>query len=299
MIFGPAFAKLNLALSVVGRRADGRHDLRSVVVHLDWHDMVGVGIQAGGGVRLTVSGPGAGEVPGDGSNLAVRAATAVLASLPGRGLRLHLEKRLPAAAGVGGGSADAAAVLHLLRGQLMGGAFGEADLLDLGDRLGSDVPACLVGGSLLVGGAGERLEALHHPAFHLAVAVTGASSTAATFAALAPHEWRGPDRPEALGRAMAAGGAPNAELCGSDLEAAACRANPELGQALTVLREGVPEVTWHLTGSGGACFALAADAAHAVRLAEAACAHGFPARHCRTVSAVYARPLAAAPPHLS
>ncbi len=288
MIFGPAYAKLNLALSVVDRRADGRHDLRSVVVHLDWHDLIGLVLDKGRGVRITLSGPAAGLVPGDGSNLAERAAAAFLALLrsrAGRGVRLHLEKRLPAAAGLGGGSADAAAVLRLLCGQLPGST--EANLRHLGDGLGSDVPACLAGGSLLVGGAGERLERLHHREFHLAIALAGSSSTAATFAALAPDEWRGPDRPEALARLLAGGDAPDPSLCGSDLEAAACRANLELGHALTTLRQGVPEVAWHLTGSGGACFALAGDAGSAARLAEAARALGFSARPCRTVSAAY------------
>lgn len=286
MIFGPAYAKLNLALSVVGRRPDGRHDLRSVVVHLDWHDLVGLALERGRGVRVTLSGPAAGVVPGDGNNLAERAAGAVIASLrsrPGRGVRLHLEKRLPAAAGLGGGSADAAAVLRLL--SVLIPALTEAGLRHFSDWLGSDVPACLAGGSLLVGGAGERLERLHHRGFHLAVAVAGTSSTAATFAALTPHEWRGPERPEALARDLAGGAAPDPTLCGSDLEAAACRANPDLGPALTALRRGVGEVEWHLTGSGGACFALAVDATQAAGLAEAARALGFPARPCRTVSA--------------
>jgi 4-diphosphocytidyl-2-C-methyl-D-erythritol kinase len=282
MIFAPAYAKLNLALSVVGRRADGRHDLCSVVVHLDWHDLVGLCLEDAGGVRVTLSGPAADEVPGDGSNLAERAAALLLSAVPGRGLRLHLEKRLPAAAGLGGGSADAAAVLRLLSPQLPDRRQ-EADLRHLGDSLGSDVPACLAGGSLLVSGAGEGLERLYHAGLHLAVAVAGSSSTAATFAALTPDEWHGSDRPEALARALSGGDAPDPALCGSDLEAAACRVNPELASALTRLRAGVSEVPWHLTGSGGACFALAQGADHAARLATDAHALGFPARPCRTV----------------
>lgn len=121
MIFVPAYAKLNLALSVIGRRPDGRHDLRSVVVRLDWHDLVGAGPAEMGGfegdgpsdVRLEISGPSSAEVP-VADNLLTRAARAMLARQPGGAVELRLEKRLPAAAGLGGGSADAAAVLRLM-----------------------------------------------------------------------------------------------------------------------------------------------------------------------------------------
>src|ERR1017187_10092777 len=176
MIFTPAYAKLNLALSVLRRRPDGRHELRSVVVRLDWHDLVGVevgapsdaevGAEAGAGIGgvtgpvamaagetpeigVTVSGPAAAGVPVE-DNLVLRAARAVLAGRPTGAVRLCLEKRLPVAAGLGGGSADAAAVPRLLGGA--GSSISDPGLLRLADALGSDVPACLAGGSLLVGG---------------------------------------------------------------------------------------------------------------------------------------------------
>jgi 4-diphosphocytidyl-2-C-methyl-D-erythritol kinase len=284
MIYTPAYAKLNLALSVVGRRPDGRHELRSVVVRLDWHDLVGVGLVAGeGGVLgLAVSGPASGDVP-EADNLVLRAARAALDRHPGPSVRLTLEKRLPVAAGLGGGSADAAAVLRLLGG---GGPAGpDPDLIGIADGLGSDVPACLVGGGLLVGGAGEQLERLPHRPLHVAVAVAGRSGTGATFAALTPAEWRGPERPEALARLLRAGGAPDPDLCGSDLEPAAGRAHPQLAAGINRLRSGMPGTRWHLTGSGGALFALAASEAEASSTAAAARVLGFPARACRSVAA--------------
>jgi 4-diphosphocytidyl-2-C-methyl-D-erythritol kinase len=283
MIFIPAYAKLNLALSVVGRLPDGRHDLRSVVVRLDWHDLVGVEVAAEGTeIGVIVSGPAAAEVPVE-DNLVLRAARSVLPGRPEGGIRLWLEKRLPAAAGLGGGSADAAAVLRLLGGAA--GSVWEPGMLRLADTLGSDVPACLAGGSLLVGGAGASLEPILHPPLDLAVAVAGRSSTAATFAALTPDEWRGPERPETLAVLLAEGRPLASELCGSDLEAAACRAHPDLAAGLLRLRGALPGTAWHLTGSGGAVFALAAGPSEAEAVAARARDLGFAARACRTVAA--------------
>jgi 4-diphosphocytidyl-2-C-methyl-D-erythritol kinase len=282
MIHIPAYAKLNLALSVLGRRPDGRHDLRSVVVRLDWHDLVGLEARGQGtDIEMIVSGPAAAEVPAE-DNLVLRAARSVLPGHREGAIRLWLEKRLPAAAGLGGGSADAAAVLRLLGGA--GGSGWEPGMLRLADTLGSDVPACLAGGSLLVGGAGENLEPLFHPPLDLAVAVAGRSGTAATFAALTPDEWHGPERPEALAALLAQGRPVAPELCGSDLEAAACRAHPDLAAGLLRLRGALPGIAWHLTGSGGAVFALAAGPSEADAVAAHARELGFAARACRTVA---------------
>ena len=288
MLFIPAYAKLNLALSVLGRRPDGRHDLRSVVVRLDWHDLVGAEVGEGEvadkapAIGVTVSGPAATEVPVE-DNLVLRAARAVLPGRPARAVRLCLEKRLPAAAGLGGGSADAAAVLRLLGGA--GISTWDPEMLRLADTLGSDVPACLAGGSLLVGGAGGCLEPILHPPLDLTVAVAGRSGTAATFAALTPDDWRGPERPEALAVLLAQGRPVAAELLGSDLEAAACRAHPELAAGLHRLRDALPATAWHLTGSGGAVFALAAGRGEAEAVAARTRDLGFPARACRTIAA--------------
>ena len=274
MLVIPARAKLNLGLAVLGRRPDGLHELASILVHLDWHDLAGVREHDRPGVRLAVTGPEAGALPPDtAANLATRAAAAALP--PGRGADLWLHKRIPAEAGLGGGSADAAAVLR---------ALGCADTA-VAAALGADVPATLAGGTLRAGGAGEELRRLDAAALHLAVAVAGTSSTAATFAALSRAEHTGAARIDALERALAAG-AEFDDLCGSDLEPAALRANPALGDALQRLRAATPDRRWHLTGSGGAAFSLATSAAEATTLAAAARTARLPARACRTVTAI-------------
>jgi 4-diphosphocytidyl-2-C-methyl-D-erythritol kinase len=263
-----ARAKLNLGLAVVGRRSDGLHDLASVIVHLDWHDLVAV--SPGPQTTVGITGPEATGIPtGPHDNLAGRAAAAA-----GSPAAIWIEKRIPAQAGLGGGSTDAAAVLR---------ALGHRDPA-LAAGLGADVPATLAGGSLRVDGTGARLRRLTTPTLHLAVAIAGTSSTAATFAALTASEHHGAGRIDALEHALTAGDALD-PLCGSDLEAAAVRANPALGEALARLRTTQSDSRWHLTGSGGAAFALATSAAHAQSLATAARQAGFPARPCRTVTA--------------
>ena len=283
MLFLPAYAKLNLGLVVVGRRADGRHDLLSAVVHLDWHDLVGVGVREAPAFHCSLEMRGECEgLPTGDANLAVRAARGLAAASGlAADVRLLVDKRLPAAAGLGGGSADAAAVLRaigILRPSTRGALEGVAA------ATGSDVPATLRGGGLLLEGAGERLSPLTHPPLHLAVALAGHSSTAATFSALEETEWGEAARIEELAAVLARGLVPDPGVCGSSLEGAACRANPALAAGLERLRRGVPEAAWALTGSGGAAFAIAPDAASAAALAARARAAGLPARSCRTTA---------------
>lgn len=286
VIVVPAAAKVNLALEVTGRRPDGYHDVATVIVPLDWHDLVGVRLRPGAGeVRLRVSGPAAGGVPDGPENLVARAA-ATLLRLAGGGLdaEVWLDKRLPVAAGVGGGSADAAAVLRagaaLLR--RAGLAPPEDAVAAAAAELGSDVPAALAGGAVLATGRGELLTRLPCPPLHLAVAVAGESSTAAAYAALLNGERRGDGRAGRVAERLAAGRPPTSDDCGSALEAAACRAAPLLGEQLCRLRARVG-ADWHLTGSGGAAFALAGSPQAAAELAAAALAAGFAARGCRTI----------------
>lgn len=303
MLVVPAYAKVNLALEVLGRRPDGFHELSSVVVTIDWHDLVGLRIdlapRAGAAeASVDLAGPGVRDVPAGAANLAARAA-AELARLAGRrlGIALWLDKQVPVGAGLGGGSADAAAVLRA----------GAALLARSGIRLhpnaiqaaaagiGSDVPVLLAGGgATLVQGRGERLTPLPDAArLHLAVAVTAPSSTAAAYAGLGDAERRGEGRrSHRVADALRAGTLPGDSILGSDLEPAASRAAPELAAALDGLRATVPEAQWHLTGSGGAAFSLVADPAGAARLATAARRAGYPARACRTLPFPVAEPLA-------
>jgi 4-diphosphocytidyl-2-C-methyl-D-erythritol kinase len=136
-------AKLTLSLRVVGVRADGLHLLDAEMVTLSLADVV----EVGPGQGLEVDGPHAAGVPADGTNLVCRALAAC-----GRTARVRVEKRIPAGAGLGGGSADAAAVLRWA---------GVSDLA-LAVELGADVPFCVVGGRARVRGIGEAVEPLAH-----------------------------------------------------------------------------------------------------------------------------------------
>ena len=152
----PAHAKLNVFLRVLGRRADGYHEIESLIVPVSLADDVTVRLDPE--LRLSVRGELADAVPLDEDNLVVRAARA-LAAAGGvdAGADIELEKRIPVAAGLGGGSADAAAALLALD-ELWGcGLDGEA-LLALGATVGSDVPALLHGGPVIVRGRGEIVE---------------------------------------------------------------------------------------------------------------------------------------------
>ena len=177
--------KVNLGLRILGRRPDGYHRLESLFLPIDLADTVSLALRPGRGVALRLTGATAG-VPGDGSNLAVRAAEAFLAEAahPG-GVAIRLEKRLPAPGGLGGGSSDAGAVLRGLA-ELLPGAVAPGRLRALALGLGADVPFFLAPSPALVTGIGEEilpLDAL--PALTLLLAHPGAAlATAAVYAEL-------------------------------------------------------------------------------------------------------------------
>jgi 4-diphosphocytidyl-2-C-methyl-D-erythritol kinase len=158
-----ARAKVNLALHVTGRRADGYHLLDSLVVFAEAADTLEALPRKETLVSLTVDGEFAGDLDRAGparDNLVVRAADRLIEAYPGRpigGMRIALTKRLPVAAGLGGGSADAAAALRLLDREWGLATSGET-LAKIGIRLGADVPACLVSRPLTLSGIGERIE---------------------------------------------------------------------------------------------------------------------------------------------
>jgi 4-diphosphocytidyl-2-C-methyl-D-erythritol kinase len=148
-----AAAKINLALEVLGRREDGYHEVATVMQAVDLSDRLV--IEDAEVLELRVSAP---DVPSDGSNLVVRAAHALReAASVSRGARLTLVKRIPVAAGLGGGSADAAATLLGLS-RLWGLRWPGARLAELAATLGTDVPFFLWGGAALGTGRGERIE---------------------------------------------------------------------------------------------------------------------------------------------
>lgn len=248
-----AWAKLNLALHVRARRADGYHEIESLFAFAEDGDVLSAAPAEA--LTLQVTGPFAGALAAEPDNLVLRAARA-LRDLTGmrRGAALTLDKRLPVASGIGGGSADAAAALRLLV-RLWGVPVGEADLLSLAARLGADVPACLIGQTLRGAGRGDELAPAAAGGLSgtpvLLVNPGVPLSTASVFAA-----WDGIDR-GALGD-----GEPIAvALDGrNDLEPPATALVPEIGALLGDLRmlDGVRLA--RMSGSGATCFALFEDA---------------------------------------
>lgn len=284
MRVSPAFAKINLALEVTGKRPDGYHDLDSVVTTIDWHDLVSVDVQPASRteIALQVTGP-AGDIASDSSNLAWQAAS-LLAAASGSEWRIGLavEKRIPVGAGLGGGSSDAAAVLRLGAALMAqsGRDLPPSALREIAPRLGSDVPVLLFPGTYRVRGRGEILDCLPSAALWVVLVVLGANATGSVFRSVTAPAADG--RSGRIGDALLAGDAPAAADFGSALEGAAALAYPEFAGALAALR-GSSSLPWHVTGSGGAVFTPAANARQAQDLAKSLQAGGFTARAARTV----------------
>ncbi|WP_188055129.1 4-(cytidine 5'-diphospho)-2-C-methyl-D-erythritol kinase [Sphingosinithalassobacter sp. CS137] len=259
MIVEPARAKLNLALHVRRRRADGYHELETLFAFVALGDEVRLG---GEGEGLRVTGPFAPALGDTADNLVTRAAVAFasrfgLDTIP----PIELVKHLPVASGIGGGSADAAATLRALA-RHCGRAPDDPALFEIAAALGSDVPACLLGRTALGRGRGEALEPLAGlpPRAVLLVNPGVAVSTAEVF-----RRWDGIDRgPLPDGEAL------EAAQCGrNDLEAPACAVAPVIADVLGRLAEQPGALLVRMSGSGATCFALY-DSAAACAAAAAA-----------------------------
>lgn len=229
-----AFAKLNLALHVRAREPDGYHRIETIFAFCEDGDVLTA--EPADRLSLDLTGPFAADLTGEPDNLVLRVARAVGAEQ----FALTLEKNLPVASGIGGGSADAAAALRLLGG-------GRADLPVIAAGLGADIPACLASRTARGEGRGDRIEPLAGEGLAgmpvLLVNPGVALSTAAVFAA-----WDGIDRGPLVdwrdGR--------------NDLEAPARRLVPEIGAVLDALADA--DVA-RMSGSGATCFGLYADSA--------------------------------------
>jgi 4-diphosphocytidyl-2-C-methyl-D-erythritol kinase len=268
-------AKLNLCLYLGPLRADGKHEIRSLFCPLTLAD------------RLVVSEADADEVvcPGvEGPNLAGEA----LAGLRARGwkrppTRVEIEKRIPVAAGLGGGSADAAALLRLARDEVEG-------IDALAADLGADVPSQLDPAFALVGGAGEEVEHLPSPG-DFGVVLVPAEEGLRTADVYAEADRLGLGREQGeldavadrLRAAATAGASPLSypELLVNDLAEAALSLRPEIATALAALREAGAAVA-QLTGSGPTAFGLFEDIVAADRAAAA-----LPPRHAGAIVAAH------------
>jgi 4-diphosphocytidyl-2-C-methyl-D-erythritol kinase len=266
--FAPA--KVNLYLHLIGRRPDGYHLLDSLIAFADIGDRVTA--EPAKSLSLEITGPEATGLANLGQNNLVLRAARLLADHTGtaRGAALRLEKNLPVAAGIGGGSSDAAAVLRLLAA-LWQLSIGEEALRGLGARLGADLPACLYGRAAWLGGVGDRVE----PAPNLPEAGILLANprkelpTAAVFAAR-----RGPFGDAGRFAAMPGNAIGLAQALvprRNDLTGAAIGLVPEIDAVLARLARLPGALIARMSGSGATCFALFSDrsAAEEARMALA------------------------------
>lgn len=262
-------AKINLALHVTGRRADGYHLLESLAVFTEFGDRVVIAPAAEDGFAVT--GPFAGNVPLDAGNLVIRARDALRQANPAFAtpVCITLEKNLPIASGIGGGSSDAAAVLRALARHWRI----DTDLAVTGLKLGADIPMCLAAQPLIARGIGEIIEPVaDFPALPLVLVNPGiAVSTPEVFRALANRE--NPPLPPLPSRLDLPSIVDWLRATRNDLEAPAKALAPVIGEALDAL-DRAGGVFARMSGSGATCFGLfettsqADAAAKAIRQAQ-------------------------------
>jgi len=255
-----------LTLRVLGRRADGYHDLESLVTFADVADRLA--LTMGDALTLTVLGPGASQAGAEADNLVTKAARALAARVPGlRAGAFRLDKRLPVAAGLGGGSADAAAALRLLaRANKL--APNDPRLHDAARATGADVPVCLDPCPRIMRGIGEILSApLPLPRLHALLVNPGvAVSTKLVFSGWKPSA--SPIRVSDTAANFA--GLPNMQdeeellrwlaSAANDLEAPAIALEPAIAEVLASLRAAAGCRLARMSGSGATCFALFSSA---------------------------------------
>jgi 4-diphosphocytidyl-2-C-methyl-D-erythritol kinase len=250
-------AKINLYLHVTGRRDDGYHLLDSLVAFAEIGDVLSA--EPADTLSLRVAGPFAAGLAAEADNLVLRAARA-LAAEAGVTAAAHLvlEKNLPVASGIGGGSADAAATLRLLC-RLWRLAPDPETLARLAARLGADVPVCLAGHAARMGGIGERLEhAPELPPCGIVLINPGVALATADVFRARRGAWSAPPVLPAGWADVAAMAADLARLC-NDLESTAVSLQPAIADALATLAEAPGCLLARMSGSGATCFGLFAD----------------------------------------
>jgi 4-diphosphocytidyl-2-C-methyl-D-erythritol kinase len=240
-----AYAKINLTLQVLGRRPDGYHDLRSIVLPVPLHDDLHLEDAREVTVEFSSDSPclenGLAGLPQE-KNLAWKAAEALRrATGCSRGTTIRIVKRIPSGAGLGGGSADAAAVLNALN-KLWGLHLSKSKLCEIAAEVGSDVPSLVLGGAVLMEGRGERVTPLGESSF----AGFPVPDMKRLVLRTPPVFVSTPDVFREFRR----------EDCGkgvNDLQPAACRLHPEISSALVELEaEGCEGVA--MSGSGATVF---------------------------------------------
>jgi 4-diphosphocytidyl-2-C-methyl-D-erythritol kinase len=250
-----AWAKINLYLHVTGRRPDGYHLIDSLFVFAGVHDVVEGSLSKT--LTVEVSGPGA-KALGGGETLVHRAAEMLRAKTGiTLGAELRLIKNLPVAAGLGGGSADAAATLRLLN-RLWGTEVPDRELCTLGAALGADVPPCVISQPLRVAGIGETLAPIGRlPDLYMVLVNPGVPVPTASVFAHLREEGMAFSSPAPTPRLDGAEEfLEDLHACGNDLEGAAVTLAPEIGEALNALRGQAGCDLARMSGSGATCFGL-------------------------------------------
>ncbi|MGL4976197.1 MAG: 4-(cytidine 5'-diphospho)-2-C-methyl-D-erythritol kinase [Bosea sp. (in: a-proteobacteria)] len=267
-------AKINLTLRVLARRADGYHELSSLVMFAGTGDTLS--LAPGNGLSLDLSGPEAAACGDTGDNLVIKAARALVARKPSLRLgHFHLVKLMPVASGMGGGSADAAAALRLLS-RLNSFSLADPALFEAALATGADVPVCLRSQACEMSGIGDRLgpklalpklfAVLANPRVPVATAdvfrklglVSGATKAGAE-AQFKTTSWPG-SAPELIDAIAASR---------NDLEAPAMALAPAIGETLDALRAQPGALLARMSGSGATCFALFADCRQSAAAAKA------------------------------
>jgi 4-diphosphocytidyl-2-C-methyl-D-erythritol kinase len=268
-VFAPA--KINLTLEVgPPKPRTGRHPLQSVIAFAD----VGDWIEAApaDALSLRIDGPFRSSLPPTEENLVLRAARALSAAAGGavRGAALRLQKNLPVASGVGGGSSDAAATLKALN-QLWRLRLSTADLLDIARPLGGDAPVCVLARSAYMTGEGEQVSAMELPILHAVLVNPGvAVSTAEVF-----RRFDACNDGAAFTQRLAPDWRSLSQVCagiaarGNMLMPPACVAAPEIGAVITALQADKRVRGVAMSGSGATVFALTEGPNEALALAEA------------------------------
>ena len=274
-----AYAKVNFTLDVYGTRPDGYHALRSVVMPISLADTLEIETTGDGSITSDT---------GYDDDLCVKAARVLRSQISNLkfqnqvfpdsqiGVTIHVAKRIPAGGGLGGGSADAAAVLRALN-ELWELELPLPELAEIGAQVGSDVPALVLGGAVLMEGRGERVSRIgssieqsnnqNNRTINLVLVNPGVhSSTKDVYARCGAREKDAPSPTDAMIAALKAGDlAQIAAATSNDLQAPAVKLHPEIADALTSLRTaGATGVT--MSGSGSCVFGFVPDAATAERI---------------------------------
>ncbi|WP_026487061.1 4-(cytidine 5'-diphospho)-2-C-methyl-D-erythritol kinase [Caldanaerobius polysaccharolyticus] len=261
-----AYAKINLSLNVLGKRSDGYHNIETVMQSIDLWDALEIKKE---GTRIEVTCDGV-KLPCDKRNTAYKAADIMIKKfgLEG-GIKIHIHKRIPVAAGLGGGSADAAAVIKGINALYRLNLKGE-DLQALGLEVGADVPFCVRGGTAFAGGVGEKLVPLKTPPFHIVLVKPDASASTEVVYQLY-DQLVDPLHPDVLGQVKAIQDGDLKRICelaSNGLEAVTMKICPKVKEIKEALMDTGCE-TALMSGSGTAVYGVYMDEKSARKAYEA------------------------------